>query len=392
MKKIIFISIASLILIVVVLSSCTNSENREQQMLGKWKLIQMNFSTDGGQTYENVPINSYNELILLRDGLALYTNQVTYHGLDSAAWRVYANGDSIEILDEKRKFTGMYNQYRISQLFTEKTFEGENCLFMDLEEAETHNDPVEGVKSVILKKRYQQILPAKIVVTDTEAPLLNGSCKIYSKFVASHKRTNLYKSAELDNRPSWVDSLIARPVKEEQAQAYSIIWQYRDILWVKRDDVTEVNTIEVTPETVDNSFIAPGTNFTGRRFKEGNLEGLSVYFYYNRYGKGRIVVGLLRNGIIILPEKFDMEAILTEEDGFSVEPGWTSNVPPRVYWGPDYLLKSENLSEYLDMEKLSKEQIMAIWRAAQDTNPNRVWVYYRTNDIVGYHIVEEDVE
>ena len=75
-------------------------------------------STDGGKTYESYPAEGQ-VLILLDDGVALYPDGILGVHLDSAQWRVYSNGDSLEIHDEQRKYTGMYDNYRIANLYTQ---------------------------------------------------------------------------------------------------------------------------------------------------------------------------------------------------------------------------------------------------------------------------------
>lgn len=377
----------------LILSSCTGN-NLEKQILGKWRLTRLSVSEDGGKNFEMMEHAENEEIIFFEDGHALYTDQVLYTRLDSAEWRVYSDGDSLEILDEKHKHTGVYNKYRIAKIFREQTSNGEDALIMELQMTVTHNDPSIGEQSIVAMYRYEQVTPYRITVKDTEAPLLSGKPIIHTKFAFSHNRVGFYKTSDMKREHASVERLNLWPIIEENSEAYCIDFNgsVRGTKeWVYRNEVTEVGTTDITTDIFPNLFINKGVNCTQIHYSKDNLKGLAFIFYFDK-GKGIIKVCLLQDGVMILPQKFEIEAIEKQENGLKVEPCWTKDSSPRVYYGPDYRLKEGNLEGYLDLSILNKEDAMAIWQAAQNNTPDKVHVVYLASNQNGFAIIEENVE
>lgn len=376
----------AIILVSLVTSSCSNSK-RTQQLLGKWQLTQTLYSIDGGKHYEALPIGESEELIFLEDGIALYTNQVLYNSLDSATWRLYSLGDSLEVLDEQRRITGMYDKFRILQLFTEHTPTGEEYLIMDLQQSEIHNDLVSGEETIITKKRYQKVKPYRITVTDTESSLLDGKPTIYKKFAGSNRLVGFYKSSKMERRYATRPNLPASPVVAETPQAYGLKINGKTE-WFYRSELTDVSIKEITTDMYNDLFHGRSVTL----FDNGNLDGLVLGYFLDNQDNGWVEVFLIRYGVAILPAKYRLAAIPLKEKGFCVEPNWKNEDLPSVYYGTDYQEKDETGDNYLNLSKLNKNQVMAIWRAAQGDTPNKVYVLYLTSDEIGHHLIEEYIE
>lgn len=142
-------------IVIQTIVSCANYQ-KEQRLKGKWRLVEMCVSTDGGKTYESYPAEGQ-VLILLDDGVALYPDGILGVHLDSAQWRVYSNGDSLEIHDEQRKYTGMYDNYRIANLYTQIPISGAGHEMMDLTQTGENNSMLFGGASTItVLMRYEK--------------------------------------------------------------------------------------------------------------------------------------------------------------------------------------------------------------------------------------------
>mgnify|MGYP007070203676 CR=1 FL=1 len=144
------------ILSVCLFAACTNS-SRERKLTGKWILVETAVSTDGGMHFDRYPAEDREEvLILLDNGVALYPDGILGARLDSATWRVYSNGDSLEVYDEKHKYTGKYDNYRITKLGT-STRNGVSSEMMELCQTGENRSPLfGGASTIILLMRYEK--------------------------------------------------------------------------------------------------------------------------------------------------------------------------------------------------------------------------------------------
>lgn len=152
MKKLLFL----LALSVWLVTSCVNG-GKERQLVGKWILVETAVSTDGGIHFNRYPAEDEEEvLILLDNGVALYPDGILGARLDSATWRVYSNGDSLEVYDEKHKYTGKYDNYRITKLGT-STRNGVSSEMMELCQTGENRSPLfGGATTIILLMRYEK--------------------------------------------------------------------------------------------------------------------------------------------------------------------------------------------------------------------------------------------
>lgn len=128
---------------------------KERQLMGKWTLVETGVSTDGGRNFNGYPSEDNEEvLILLENGVALYTDGIIGARLDSATWRVYSNGDSLEVYDEKHQFTGKNDKYRIKKLGT-YIRNGVPSDMMELSmTGENHSPFFGGASTIIMVMRY----------------------------------------------------------------------------------------------------------------------------------------------------------------------------------------------------------------------------------------------
>ena len=145
-----------LVLSVLLLLSCVNSR-KERKLAGKWVLVETAVSTDGGIHFNRYPAEDDKEvLILLDNGVALYPDGILGARLDSATWRVYSNGDSLEVYDEKHKFTGKHDNYRITKFGT-SIRDGVSSEMMELSQTgENHSPFFGGASTIILLMRYEK--------------------------------------------------------------------------------------------------------------------------------------------------------------------------------------------------------------------------------------------
>lgn len=363
--------------VAVIIISCT-SESIENKFLGKWLLVELYVSSDGGETYEQYPLDRREELILLENGFALYTDEVLYSRLDTAEWRVSGSGDSLEIRDHKHEFTGKNESYEISQLYTKITPDGEMHDMMDLT-IETMSAGFFGLESVKLLMSYEKILSPKITIDEENFQLLKGKPTIFDKFIKSKPGTfELYKYSDMRRASYYVDSTSFRPVLEETPDAYKIFWDSGDEYWVQRNQCMEMAVAPITRDVLTDFYLNwKRYNSTSVYYDRDNLKNLSMCFYNEGWRDGFLEIGLLDDeGHLIRPVNYSWEAIPTDKRGLSIEPNWTKDTKPRIYYGKDYQLKESNHEGFLNISKLSRQQVMEIWRIAQGERPDIVYVYY----------------
>lgn len=362
---------------VVILTSCT-SESIESKLMGKWLLVELSVSSDGGATYEQYPLDRREELILLENGFALYTDEVLYTRLDTAEWYVSDSGDSLEIRDHKHEFTGKNESYEITQLYTKITSDGEMHDMMDLT-IETVTAGVFGLEAVKLLMSYEKILSPKITINEENFQLLKGEPKIFDKFIESKPGTfELFKYSDMQRANYYVDSTSFRPVLEETPDAYKILWDSGNEFWVQRNRCIEMPVAPITRDVLSDFYLNwERYNNTSINYNQGNLKNLSICFFNKGWHNGNLEIGLLDDeGHLIRPLNCSWETIPTDKRGLSIEPNWTSDTKPRIYYGKDYQLKDRDHEGLLNPSKLSRKQIMEIWRVAQGDRPDLVYVYY----------------
>ena len=157
----------------MLFTACQNN-SKERKLLGKWQLTEMAISTDGGMHFNRQPVEEDQVLILLEDGVALYPNGILGETLDSATWRVYSNGDSLEVHDEQRKYTGMYDNYRIQKMYKSVRNGIERDVMELTQTGENHTPLFGGASTIIILMRYEKVdgsIPGSSIEDNTQTEL-----------------------------------------------------------------------------------------------------------------------------------------------------------------------------------------------------------------------------
>ena len=218
----------------------------------------------------------------------------------------------------------------------------------------------------------------KYMDANVSVQLLPSRPVIWEKFLTPISSAHIYDQPDINMllTDEKAEKGYIVPVLGETQSFYKVYLGEGKEGWVKKNQWREVAADPITQDMATEIFLSGEhlDNMT-RHIDEGDLKDLMLCYYKDFTSSGHLDVGILDNGRLIRPLNSSVEAVPVDGSGLTVIPA-TDSEGGKIEFGTNYQITEESFQQFLDFSKLSKKQIAEIWKAAQGSNPYKVWVTY----------------